>query len=55
MKIIRSVNRRGFGTESMGFYTLLRPNKWFAASGLPGSFHLSRAACCYRKGSAFRP
>lgn len=43
MKILRSVNRRGSSTESIGFYTLLRPNKWFAASRLPGSFHsLSR-------------
>jgi hypothetical protein len=39
MKILRSVNRRDSGTESIGFYALLRPNKWFAASRLPGSFH----------------
>jgi hypothetical protein len=39
MKILRSVNRRGSSTESIGFYTLLRPHKWFAASRLPGSFH----------------
>ncbi len=35
MKILRSVNRRGLGTESIGFYALLKPNRWFPASRLP--------------------
>jgi hypothetical protein len=39
MKILRTVNRRGLGTESIGFYALLKPKRWFAASRLPGSFH----------------
>jgi len=39
MKILRSMNRGGSSTESIGFYTLLKPGKWFAASRLAGSFH----------------
>jgi hypothetical protein len=36
MKILRSVNRRGFRMESAGWFTVLRPNTWFAAARLPG-------------------
>jgi hypothetical protein len=39
MKILRSVNRRGSSTESIGFYAVLKSNKWFAASRQPGSVH----------------
>jgi len=52
MKILRSVNRRGCSTESIGFYTVLRPNKWFAASRLPGSFHYLSSRF---KGAALTP
>lgn len=39
MKILRSVNRRGSTVGSAGFFTVLRPNGWFAATRLPDSFH----------------
>lgn len=35
MKILRSVNRRGFNVGSAGWFTILRPNTWFPASRLP--------------------
>ena len=35
MKILRSVNRRGFSVRSAGWFTVLRPNQWFPASRLP--------------------
>ena len=35
MKILRSVNRRGFRIESAGYFTVLKPNTWFPASRLP--------------------
>jgi hypothetical protein len=34
MKILRAVNRRGFNVGSAGYFSLLRPNTWFAASRL---------------------
>jgi len=37
MKILRSVNRRGFSVGTAGWFTILRPNTWFAASRLPGA------------------
>jgi hypothetical protein len=42
MKILRSVNRRGFSVGPAGWFTILRPNTWFPASRLPGAFHGSR-------------
>ena len=39
MKILRSVTRRGFSVGTAGWFTVLRPNTWFPASRLPGSFH----------------
>jgi RsiW-degrading membrane proteinase PrsW (M82 family) len=43
MKILRSVNRRGFNLGTAGYFTVLKPNSWFAASRLPDAFrHLSR-------------
>lgn len=39
MKILRSVNRQGFNVGTAGWFTVLRPNTWFAASRLPGVFH----------------
>jgi len=38
MGILRSVNRRGIGTESIGFYSLLRPSKWLPASRLSDEY-----------------
>jgi hypothetical protein len=38
MKILRSVNRRGFSVGSAGWFAILKPNTWFPASRLPGSF-----------------
>ncbi len=38
MKILRSVNRRGFSVGTAGWFTVLRPNTWFPASRLPRSF-----------------
>jgi hypothetical protein len=37
MKILRSVNRRGFSVGSAGWFTILRPNTWFPASRLPST------------------
>jgi len=34
MKILRSVNRRGFSVGTAGWFTILRPNTWFPASRL---------------------
>jgi hypothetical protein len=42
MKILRSVNRRGFSVGTAGWFTVLRPNTWFPASRLPGKFHYPR-------------
>jgi hypothetical protein len=39
MKILRSVNRRGFNVGTAGSFTVLRPNTWFAASRLSDSLH----------------
>jgi hypothetical protein len=30
--ILRSMNRRGIGTETIGFYSVLRPSRWLPAS-----------------------
>jgi hypothetical protein len=38
MKILRSVTRRGFSVDSAGWFTVLRPARWFAASRLPDGF-----------------
>lgn len=32
MKILRAVNRRGFDVGVAGYFNVLRPNTWFAAS-----------------------
>jgi hypothetical protein len=37
MKILRSVNRRGFNVGTAGWFTVLKPNTWFAASRLQGA------------------
>jgi hypothetical protein len=34
MKLLRSITRRGFDVSSAGWFTVLRPNTWFAASRL---------------------
>ena len=34
MKILRSVNRRGFNVGTAGWFTVLKPNTWFPASRL---------------------
>lgn len=38
MKVLRSVTRRGFSVGTAGWFTVLRPNTWFAATRLPRSF-----------------
>jgi hypothetical protein len=38
MKILRSVNRRGFNIGTAGWFTVLRQNTWFPASRMPGRF-----------------
>ena len=38
MKILRSVTRRGFSVGSAGWFAVLKPNTWFPASRLPGTF-----------------
>lgn len=38
MKILRSVNRRGFDVGTAGYFSVLRPNTWFAASRFPDRF-----------------
>jgi hypothetical protein len=38
MKILRSVNRRGFNVGTAGWFTVLRPNTWFPASRLRKTF-----------------
>ena len=37
MKILRSVNRRGFSLGTAGWFSVLKPNTWFPASRLPGT------------------
>jgi hypothetical protein len=45
MRILRSVNRRGFSVGSAGWFTVLRPNQWFPATRLPeGHRHISSQA-----------
>ena len=39
MRILRSVNRRGFSLGPAGWFTVVRSNRWFPASRLPDSFH----------------
>ncbi len=39
MKLLRSITRRGFEVGTAGWFTVLKPNKWFPASRLPGRFH----------------
>jgi hypothetical protein len=39
MKILRSVNRRGFNVEPAGYFNVLTPSKRFIASRLPIGFH----------------
>lgn len=38
MKLLRSITQRGFSVGSAGWFTVLKPNTWFPASRLPGSF-----------------
>ncbi len=38
MRILRSVTHRGFSVGSAGFFSVLKPNTWFPASRLRGSF-----------------
>lgn len=42
MKILRSVTRRGFSVATAGWFTVLKPNTWFAASRLQGHRHNGR-------------
>jgi hypothetical protein len=42
MKILRSVNRRGFRIATAGFFTVLQPNTWFAASRMPSVSSIGR-------------
>jgi RsiW-degrading membrane proteinase PrsW (M82 family) len=39
MKILRSMNRRGDSIVPNGYFTVLKSNRWFAASRLPDSYH----------------
>lgn len=34
MKLLRSITRRGFDVSSAGWFTVLKPNTWLAASRL---------------------
>lgn len=43
MKILRSVNRRGFSLGTAGWFSVLKPNAWFPASRLPGTFRYRRS------------
>lgn len=38
MKILRSVTRRGFTVGTAGMFTIVSPNRWFAASQFPKRF-----------------
>jgi hypothetical protein len=38
MKILRTVTRRGDTVRTAGFFTILSPNRWFAASKLPEGY-----------------
>ena len=38
MRILRSLNRRGFNVGSAGYFSVLRQNTWFAASRLSDGF-----------------
>jgi hypothetical protein len=38
MKILRSVTQRGSSIDSAGYFSVVRPSKWFAASRLPRGF-----------------
>jgi hypothetical protein len=42
MKILRSVTRRGFTVGTAGMFTIVSPNRWFAASQFPRSFERLR-------------
>jgi len=35
MKTLRALTRRGFNVGTAGYFSVLRPNTWFAASRLP--------------------
>jgi len=39
MKILRSVTQRGSTIGIAGYFTVLMPNRWFAASHLPDGLH----------------
>lgn len=38
MKLLRSITRRGFDVGTAGYFNVLRPNTWFAASRFPNRF-----------------
>jgi len=38
MRILRSLNRRGFNVGTAGYFSVLRQNTWFAASRLSDGF-----------------
>jgi len=38
MKILRSLTQRGSSIDSAGYFSVVRPSKWFAASRLPRGF-----------------
>ncbi len=42
MKILRSVNRQGFRIATAGYFTVLQPNTWFAASRMPSLSAIGR-------------
>jgi hypothetical protein len=35
MKILRSVTRRGYNVQTAGYFTVVSPRRWFAASQFP--------------------
>lgn len=39
MRILRSITRRGFSVGTAGWFTVLTPNTWFAASRLQDHAH----------------
>lgn len=52
MKILRSVTRRGFDVGIAGYFTVLRPTRWFAASRLQQGdvhYHVDQSGAPERK------
>lgn len=56
MKILRSVNRRDPNVGTAGWFTVLRPTKWIAASRLPDAArHFSAPSQRARRQALERP